>query len=157
MYIVVFSSTRELSAFENWLIVSRRGEKWIFAQPVILFSNDEFHFWWSYLDGLITFFINFPWHHESHQKQRNNYQWYYPIKCKPNSPLPLILLFHVLLVLDFELLQTNRFHFLEKKLIFRLRCYRSLLCIRNANKIDSEFSVAYFVLSFCFESMTLSG
>ncbi|MFT6740080.1 MAG: hypothetical protein ACJAVF_001587, partial [Paraglaciecola sp.] len=29
--------------------------------------------------------------------------------------------------------------------------------IRNANKIDSEFSVAYFVLSFCFESMSLSG
>jgi ribosomal subunit interface protein len=28
---------------------------------------------------------------------------------------------------------------------------------RNANKIDSEFSVAYFVLSFCFESMSLSG
>ena len=31
------------------------------------------------------------------------------------------------------------------------------LPLRNANKIDSEFSVAYFVLSFCFENMSLSG
>ena len=34
---------------------------------------------------------------------------------------------------------------------------KNKLPIRNANKIASAFSVAYFVLSFCFESMSLSG
>ena len=35
--------------------------------------------------------------------------------------------------------------------------FRVVTNLRNSNKIDSEFSVVYFVLSFCFENMSLSG
>ena len=51
--------------------------------------------------------------------------------------------------------EESKILFLKKKpLYFFLTLFFSL---RNANKIDSEFSVAYFVLSFCFESMSLFG